>query len=783
MGKYNLGNLDPLEFEDISAEILSIIKNSKFRTFKAGKDSGIDALELETCEKTILQAKRYNDFDKLFNVLKKEKEKIDKNPEIEDYYLFTSYSLNPMQLKKIFNLFSGYMKNYENIYDGKMISDFLDDPQHVNILMKHPCLWLSNVSIFEYILQNNIMIDGDVLLADIVNNDKYYVDNSYFKKCKEALMTNNSLLILGAAGVGKTTISNKIVLFLLQNYKTQNIQLRYSSRYEYEDLKKAISRDPNVFEIIYIDDFIGKVCLDITARDTSGLISLIKFVKTHKNKFLVMNSRITILNNKYEKDSEFKKCIIDNNIGFVEIGEYSDIEKARILFKRLKNDLPIDYRKEIIKDRRYWKIINHPNYNPRTIENMCRQDVLKKYSPDKYFDYVMKSLKDSSELWKEEYRGILEKEDKILLDTIFSLANKGTVDIKYVEKAFYHVIKKEKIKENGDNLFNNSIERLSHSYLTLVFDENSKIRRVSFINNSLFDYFNKMIEDNPVYKESLLENSVFADQLVNIAKWDIKNKCKNLNVYSFINDNLSDDFIVNPKIRLQVLKIRDTYDITSEDSFIDLSNILLCSREKYVDDYYVNSFLLDLFNNSDIHLVETYFINKFKKDINSFELLCLNTSYEVVGAILKIWAECDNNSYEECFDSIEEIILSNYEPKFIDLINDAVVEEINNAIASCHNAIRDYDVPGNEDDIRNELIDLAWDNLCSKREIFSDSRLNPDFSLDDIVYEVDSINLSEEIRNYYYEPDYKGYLEDQAYNSDYHNTDSIDNMFYELAEE
>ena len=50
-------------------------------------------------------------------------------------------------------------------------------------------------------------------------------DNSFYKKCIEEISHNNRLLILGTGGVGKTTIANKVILYLLQKYKLQNIQM------------------------------------------------------------------------------------------------------------------------------------------------------------------------------------------------------------------------------------------------------------------------------------------------------------------------------------------------------------------------------------------------------------------------------------------------------------------------------------------------------------------------------------------------------------------------------
>ena len=124
MEKYKLGILDPLEFEEICSEILSIKLNKTFKTYKSGSDGGIDAKCEEDGKLIIVQCKRYSDFHNLKKVLKHEVNKLKNYNNIKDYYLLISFELNPMEEKEIYKIFSDYMSSKNNIIDEKKLPLF-----------------------------------------------------------------------------------------------------------------------------------------------------------------------------------------------------------------------------------------------------------------------------------------------------------------------------------------------------------------------------------------------------------------------------------------------------------------------------------------------------------------------------------------------------------------------------------------------------------------------------------------------------------------------------------
>lgn len=72
MIKYEFSNLSPVEFEELSRDLLQKHLRIVFESFKEGKDQGIDLRWSSNDEKNIvIQCKRYSDYKSLFANLKK----------------------------------------------------------------------------------------------------------------------------------------------------------------------------------------------------------------------------------------------------------------------------------------------------------------------------------------------------------------------------------------------------------------------------------------------------------------------------------------------------------------------------------------------------------------------------------------------------------------------------------------------------------------------------------------------------------------------------------------
>src|SRR5476651_1791741 len=113
MTNYDFLNLSPYEFEVLTRDLLQAHMGVFLESFGAGTDGGID-LRYAKGEQFIVQCKRYQDYDSLYQVLKKEAETVKKMAPAR-YILVTSVGLLPDRKKKLFDLFSPYILSTNDI--------------------------------------------------------------------------------------------------------------------------------------------------------------------------------------------------------------------------------------------------------------------------------------------------------------------------------------------------------------------------------------------------------------------------------------------------------------------------------------------------------------------------------------------------------------------------------------------------------------------------------------------------------------------------------------------
>ncbi len=81
----------------------------------------------------------------------------------------------------------------------------------------------------------------------------------------------------------------------------------------------------------------------------------------------------------------------------------SDYEKAQILYKHIYySDLDNEYINEIYKDKNYFKIIKHKNFNPRLIEFITSKDRINVDS-NKYFNFLIHKLDNPQDIWRDPF--------------------------------------------------------------------------------------------------------------------------------------------------------------------------------------------------------------------------------------------------------------------------------------------------------------------------------------------------------------------------------------------
>lgn len=290
----NYADLSDNEFEKLCMNIVNRKFKLNVRGFAKGRDRGIDLADSLTNINNLVQVKHYigSTVAQLINQMKKEKSKVDALKP-KNYYICTSLSLSPDKVKEVYLMFSDYMQSENNILTILEIDDFLNDPQNADILNKNYKLWIDRSGILNEVLNNKIFVDCEVLLSGIDRLKKFFVATNIYYECLNCLQDNGAILITGNPGVGKTITSKMLAL----HFAALGYCVRYTTNVtNLTELKSSLSRDSEQKEVIILDDCFGQAYFQMKESQNRELLSLIKYVNLNKNKYIILNSRVTIFN-------------------------------------------------------------------------------------------------------------------------------------------------------------------------------------------------------------------------------------------------------------------------------------------------------------------------------------------------------------------------------------------------------------------------------------------------------------------------------------------------------
>ncbi|MDF2607404.1 MAG: hypothetical protein K0S34_1600 [Bacillales bacterium] len=508
---FNLNNLNDFEFERLCKDIMERKLGIPLRFYKRGKDGGVDLNDFSGKNKIVVQVKHYinSKYANLISVIKKEQGNVsDISP--EQYYICSGLPLSNKNVIEIYGLFSDYMKDTSNIIDGTLINDYLEMEENRDLVEKNYKLWLSASNVLSLINNHNIFIDCEELVCDLEKNSNLYVETNAYKKCLNLLDSQGTIIITGSPGVGKSTLSKMLLL----NFVYKGYCVRYSSENSIKDIKNSLSRDRSKKEIILLDDFLGQHYLNLKETQPNEIKTLISFVKKNPNKKLILNSRITILNEASQSNIQFKDLLDDSNdnMYLINLDEMSDFEKAKILYNHVYfNNLPYNYFKGLKENKNYLKIIKHKNYNPRIIEYISKPRNYSKVLPQNYASYIFDKLKNPSDVWEDEFSNRLDVPDRILMYTLYSLSN-GNIDISELESAFISRICNESNIDTTINQFKQTLVRLNESVVKIVSENGNK--KIGVVNPSINDYLHSYLKGNTSEQLRIINSSIFAEQCI-----------------------------------------------------------------------------------------------------------------------------------------------------------------------------------------------------------------------------------------------------------------------------
>lgn len=501
---YNLRNLNPVEFEDLCRDIADKMFGKHIRSFATGRDGGIDLAD-DTL-KFIIQCKHIENYSNLKSSLKKEVDKI-VGRNFEDYYIFTSCDLTPNNIMEIVEQFS-FLPFFDgsHVISAKDIDEFLSKEENFEIVRRNHKLWYCSNDFMRLLENNDVFLDSDVLISKIHEKYPLYVETTIYKKALDLLAENKSLLIVGNPGVGKSVLSEMLVL----HYAEKGYKVKYTTSGEIVNIKKTIS---NGKEIILLDDFLGSNELELSNEKVRQTESLIAYVNNHSDKKIILNSRLSLLNQAKEKTQKIEDLVenLGDSIVVVNCDDMTKEDKAEILFNHLYfRNIGEQYFDAVRRNDYYKDIITHVNYNPRIIDYATKPKFISQLTPDEYVDFIIEKLDNPQDVWRDEFYHKFSKADRILAYVIYTLGD-SNVKPKIASNAFSYAIRNEHDIDKTVNSFDVSLLHLTDSILTI--NNYNKMGSLSFINPSVSDYIIKEFEKNDELRTSFLDRAMYIEQI------------------------------------------------------------------------------------------------------------------------------------------------------------------------------------------------------------------------------------------------------------------------------
>lgn len=513
MAEYDFSTLNGTDLEDLTCDLINadqpVNSSIRYKTFKEGKDKGIDFLfstELNQYEH-VGQVKHYlgSGFSGLKSTLKnKELDKV-KSLNPNKYIVSTSVDLSLANTESIKELFTPYIKSLNDIYGKKDLNRLIE--AYPNVLNAHFKLWFSDTTVFQKLLNSNLEYRSvDFLENEVKRRLKIYVETPAFNKARESLKKNKFIVITGEPGVGKTTLAEMLAY--------EYIKDDYELIYIYDSIKdgdSALKPDMSK-QIIYFDDFLGSNEVEINKSRGSDTIlnKVLRRVKQGSNKILIFTTRKHILNRAILESEKLKRFNLLTGENILHLDDYSiDIRESLLNNHIESSQITSEYKDILLSKEIFNFILEHKHFSPRSIEFITTKETIGDTLIQNFVHFVKESFDNPTEIWKHAYTKQLNEDDRLLLNTLLSFGDE--VSLKRLQLAFEERINYEITNNNKSRV----MHAFQYAYQRLLggFIYSTKEELIRFINPSLIDFLLKYIRLDNVEVEKIASSVIDVDQL------------------------------------------------------------------------------------------------------------------------------------------------------------------------------------------------------------------------------------------------------------------------------
>lgn len=426
----------------------------------------------------------------------------------------TKIFYNVLSIEKI----NKYLKDVKSNQQTKnIVLDELKNGDLVSIITDLYNTWKNTNIIIEKNTKNIIVTysssKDDVIeksrIEEIEKENKPFIPTTAYIEVQNKLKKDSIVLIHGEPWVGKTTIANELV----KEYYQNGYKFIYGRANELEKVEEKIIEAKDKKIICLIDDFLGSNVNSLKNSERDGCLNdlIIKFKNNAKRK-LILTTRTYIYNNAKELFHKFYQCTENIDEILVDAGNYTSIEKAKILYSHLEknNILWSKTYVKLIEDEFYKRVISHTNFNPGLIAHIC--ETINEIESNQVLDYIQKLLDNPSKIWEIEYKKLTLLE-KILLNIIVLFGYENyEQDIK---NQFLKMVIDKNTTElqimELENEYNKALSSLTISFVSVGFNKETKM--LDTCKHSIRDYVISKFKNREIDITNYIEKAQYSDML------------------------------------------------------------------------------------------------------------------------------------------------------------------------------------------------------------------------------------------------------------------------------
>lgn len=608
---YDFSVLGDLEFQQLVNKLLKGTTRV-VEQYAEGRDNGIDGLVRNVPNGAYIQAKHYlkSGFNKLKNKIENEEVPKIKNRGLACYVLATSLNLSQNQAETLRTMIKNVVQDVI-VLGSVSISSLLDDnPTALKSTVK---LWAANADIVRVVLNPANMNCFYELQNRWEDLNNVFVETPDVKRIVDSLEKNHVAVIAGEPGVGKTTLAEYIcLLYYKEGFDVHFFEGEFShDDYDLSDSEKKI--------VFYFDDFLGSTYYNcFSGKQDSSIVSFLKRISKEKNKRFILTSRTNIIQKACIYSEKYHDYGLAKQAYIVNVGAYSRFTKAKILYNHLCNsNVATGEITELVKKKKYWKIINHRNFNPRLIYFITKQENFEDSRQVKYFDFVKESLNNPKEIWAKCFTKQLDVSQRLLVQLV--VANGGKVQEEILNDAYNKALIAMDIKtpEQERNDFEYVLSVCLKSILRKDVEVSCNFNDafVSVFNPSVSDYvLPTILKQDIIVKLSGLLGTLESIGVIE----SNKEKFANVDlIYNKLLENYSEKDFPNAKIHLIRLLGFECGQVPSLIEFVLGRNDLITKENK--DDLFFIVF--ENLNKYDFSEFIKRFANQICKDFEDFGLI------------------------------------------------------------------------------------------------------------------------------------------------------------------